>query len=105
MTALDQAVLREARDKALAIARDAAALVLRGWRAPTTVRKKGVVDLVTEFDLRSEELVRERLGRAFPGHAVIGEEGERDSVLPLTWYVDPLDGTTNFVHGHPFFCV
>jgi myo-inositol-1(or 4)-monophosphatase len=96
--------------KLLALATDAtraaAALAERGWRRHPASRHKGSVDLVTQFDLDSEALLREKLAVAsFP---IVGEEhgGERaDDPATPTWYVDPIDGTTNFVHGHPFWCV
>ncbi len=93
---------------ALEAARLAAALAKEGWRKrPSSARKASRVDLVTQFDLDSEALLRRELSRrsSFP---VVGEErgGERsDGPLSPTWYVDPIDGTTNFVHGHPFWCV
>ncbi len=68
--------------------------------------KKGEIDLLTQFDLRSEAIISSRLARAFPGHAIVAEEGKLlAGAGDLTWYVDPLDGTTNFAHGHPFFCI
>src|SRR5687767_3681237 len=67
--------------------------------------KTGEFDLVTEFDRGSEALLVERLTQAFPGDAVIAEEGTRKDGAGARWLVDPLDGTTNFVHGLPFFCV
>jgi myo-inositol-1(or 4)-monophosphatase len=92
---------------ALEAARAAGALVAEGWRKHPAAEHKGRIDLVTRFDRESETLLRERLGRAAP-FPVVGEEqggvrapGEHG----VTWYVDPLDGTTNFVHGHPFWCV
>jgi myo-inositol-1(or 4)-monophosphatase len=91
---------------ALDAARAAGALAEQGWRRRPSTRHKGSVDLVTQFDLDSEALLRERLASsALP---IIGEErgGERsDDPRTPTWYVDPIDGTTNFVHGHPFWCV
>ena len=67
---------------------------------------KGDVDLVTEADRASEKLIGERLKAAFPDHGVFGEEGTRDRLeSEYRWYVDPLDGTTNFAHGFPVFCV
>jgi myo-inositol-1(or 4)-monophosphatase len=90
------------------VSKEAGELVLAGWRTGAAVHKKGPVDLVTEYDLRSEELVRRRLLELFPGHVVVGEEhaAEDDaSAGDLVWYVDPIDGTTNFSHGHPFFAV
>jgi myo-inositol-1(or 4)-monophosphatase len=92
---------------ALAAARAAAALAKLGWRTHPESTHKGRIDLVTQFDLDSEMLLRRELTQSTP-FAVIGEErgGEpsRDPETP-TWYVDPIDGTTNFVHGHPFWCV
>jgi myo-inositol-1(or 4)-monophosphatase len=67
---------------------------------------KGDVDLVTVADRTSEKLIRERLSAAFPEHGIFGEEGTRDRLDGgFRWYVDPLDGTTNFAHGFPHFCV
>jgi myo-inositol-1(or 4)-monophosphatase len=92
---------------ALTYAREAAALVHLGWRSRPRVEHKGRVDLVTEFDRASERVLRERLHRETP-YPVVGEELGGDDAAqgaPVTWFVDPIDGTTNFVHGHPFYCV
>ena len=75
------------------------------------ITHKGAVDLVTQIDHEIEALLTERLRRAFPDHVVIGEEASAGrSVTPppadvWAWYLDPLDGTTNFAHGHPHFAV
>jgi myo-inositol-1(or 4)-monophosphatase len=67
---------------------------------------KGDVDLVTVADRTVEKLIRTRLGEVFPEHGIYGEEGTRDRLeSEFRWYVDPLDGTTNFAHGFPQFCV
>jgi len=67
---------------------------------------KAGTEFVTETDRRSEELVLAGLARMFPGEAVVAEEsGDHPGEGDRTWYVDPLDGTTNFAHGYPFFCV
>ena len=67
---------------------------------------KGDVDLVTIADRTVEKLIRARLGEVFPDHGIYGEEGTRDRLEgEFRWYVDPLDGTTNFAHGFPHFCV
>ncbi len=87
------------------VAREAGAFVMQGWRAGGAVSKKGRFDLLTEYDLRSEQLIRGRIGREFPSHRIIGEEDRETGAGELVWYVDPIDGTTNFVHGHFFFCV
>jgi myo-inositol-1(or 4)-monophosphatase len=90
---------------ALSAAREAAAYLMQGWRTrPEAESKGGRADLVTVFDKESERIVRARLFKETP-YPVVGEElgGQREP--GLTWYVDPLDGTTNFVHGHHFFNV
>ncbi len=71
---------------------------------PTRVTHKGAIDLVTEIDLASEARIREHLARETPDLPVQGEEGGgvREG---LRWVVDPLDGTTNFVHGYPCYAV
>ena len=97
--------LREVLAEASTIAADAATLLMRAWRKHGAVRKKGVIDLVTDSDLASEALIRERMARTFPAHGLVAEEGRDTPVGDWIWYVDPLDGTTNFAHGHPFFCV
>src|ERR1700679_949048 len=67
---------------------------------------KGGGDLVAEADRASEAMIRERLTAAFPTHGIYGEEGTRDQMeSEFRWYVDPLDGTTNFSHGFPAVCV
>jgi myo-inositol-1(or 4)-monophosphatase len=89
---------------ALRVATEAAALVAEGFRAKLTVRHKGPSDLVTEYDLRSEKLIRTRLKELTPSLPVVGEEEGGAAEGALVWYCDPLDGTMNFVHGHPFWC-
>lgn len=67
---------------------------------------KGEVDLVTVADRTVETYLRQALAKNFPQHGIFGEEGTRDRLdSDLRWYVDPLDGTTNFAHGFPHFCV
>lgn len=109
MSARGLAELSELADIALRVADEAAALVRAGYRARPRVEEKAPRDLVTEFDRASEELLVTRLGALTPGIAVVGEEqsasGTTSARSGLVWYVDPLDGTTNFVHGHPFWCV
>jgi myo-inositol-1(or 4)-monophosphatase len=74
-----------------------------------TIRHKGPADLVTEADVAAQEAVRRALRDAFPSHVLIGEEdpadGGRRAEAEFCWIVDPLDGTTNYVHRVPFFCV
>jgi myo-inositol-1(or 4)-monophosphatase len=71
------------------------------------VRHKGVIDLVTDVDVQSEQQVSSAILSAFPTHSILGEEGgARGGGDPrFRWIIDPLDGTTNYTHGFPFFCV
>lgn len=89
-----------------AIAREAGALVLEHFHKGLKIEYKGEADLVTAADRASEALIRDRVGKQFPGHDILGEEqGLNDRGSEYRWYVDPLDGTTNFAHGYPVFCV
>jgi myo-inositol-1(or 4)-monophosphatase len=91
---------------ATAIAREAGARLREFFSQGVETEYKGDVDLVTVADRTSEKLIRERLSEAFPEHGIFGEEGTRDRLDgEFRWYVDPLDGTTNFAHGLPQFCV
>jgi myo-inositol-1(or 4)-monophosphatase len=88
------------------IAREAGALLLHYFHQKLKIEYKGEADLVTAADRASEALIRERVNAQFPGHDVLGEEqGLKDSGSEYRWYVDPLDGTTNFAHSYPVFCV
>ncbi|MGA2650245.1 MAG: inositol monophosphatase family protein [Terracidiphilus sp.] len=92
--------------KASTIAKEAGARLREFFTAGVETEYKGDVDIVTVADRTVEKLVRGRLAEAFPGHGVYGEEGTRDRMeSAFRWYVDPLDGTTNFAHGFPQFCV
>jgi len=123
------------RDAAVELAREAGAILLEGYGRPHAPERKGRIDLVTEFDRRSEAFLLERLHQRFPGHRVLAEEsGAHDAApeppstpatpdsprrpapahtaMPSTaaaratrWIIDPLDGTTNFAHNYPFFAV
>jgi myo-inositol-1(or 4)-monophosphatase len=100
--------LAELSRVALTVADQAAAILASGYRSRPQADEKARADLVTEFDRRSEAFVIERLNKLTPEIPVIGEEqsgGHDTRPRGLVWYVDPLDGTTNFVHGHPFFNV
>jgi myo-inositol-1(or 4)-monophosphatase len=89
-----------------AIALEAGALLLPYFHQGLKIEYKGDADLVTAADRASETLIRERITAKFPSHDVLGEEqGLNDQGSDYRWYVDPLDGTTNFAHGYPVFCV
>ena len=92
--------------EAEAFAREAGALLRSFYERGVQMEYKGDVDLVTEADRASEALLKTRLAAAFPEHGIYGEEGTRERLAgEFRWYVDPLDGTTNFAHGFPVFCV
>jgi myo-inositol-1(or 4)-monophosphatase len=82
---------------------------LLAWRGRFQTRTKGVRDLVTDADLASQDAIRRIIIAEFPDHAFLAEEQEIATIVPgtyqLTWVVDPLDGTTNYVHGYPNFAV
>src|SRR6201987_985355 len=89
-----------------AIAREAGALILQYFHQGLKIEYKGAAALVTAADRASEALIRERVSKQFPSHDVLGEEqGLNDRGSEYRWYVDPLDGTTNFAHGFPVFAV
>jgi myo-inositol-1(or 4)-monophosphatase len=97
------------RNVAIEVAREAGQILGENYGRAKQVRYKGEVDLVTEIDERSEALIVGRIQQHFPEHNILGEESgstrspETDSAY--RWIIDPLDGTTNFAHGYPFFCV
>ena len=91
---------------ALRAARAAGRIHLRRMRRISVTRKSNALDLVTEADRESEEAVVQILTRAFPSHAILAEEGGANSqISDHRWIIDPLDGTTNFAHSFPQFCV
>jgi len=102
--ALDPRFLAVAVEAALAAGR----LQLQYFRRTLHISKKGPIDLVTEADLAVEQDIRARLERYFPAHVFLGEEAAQSAPTgssPYRWIVDPIDGTTNFAHGLPLFCV
>ena len=87
------------------LAREAGALLREGYGTALQVEYKSAIDLVTEYDRRSETLILSGLRAAFPGHATHGEESGQALGDEYEWLVDPLDGTTNFAHAYPMFAV
>jgi len=82
---------------------------LKSWRGRFKTREKGVSDLVTDADVASQAAVQGVIAAQFPNDAFLGEEQTLKSARPksdqLIWIVDPLDGTTNYVHGYPNYAV
>ncbi|MBX7221539.1 MAG: inositol monophosphatase [Blastocatellia bacterium] len=88
------------------LARDAGRILREHMGRQLDVRHKGQIDLVTEVDLLSEKFIREQINNRFPKHQILGEEGGlSEQTSAYRWIVDPLDGTTNYAHGYPCFCV
>ncbi|MGA2483680.1 MAG: inositol monophosphatase family protein [Candidatus Acidiferrales bacterium] len=91
---------------AVQTALEAGEILAEEFARPVDISYKGDVDLVTQADRRSEQAIVARLGCEFPEHAILAEEGSgHESKSRYRWYVDPLDGTTNFAHGYPCFAV
>jgi myo-inositol-1(or 4)-monophosphatase len=94
---------------AIQTARDAGSILVDRLGRALQVSNKGDIDLVTEADLASEKLIIERIKSHYPRHAILAEEsGASDFVAGAgewKWIIDPLDGTTNYAHGYPCFCV
>jgi myo-inositol-1(or 4)-monophosphatase len=95
------------REVGVAAARAAGELLRSRVDSIQEIRHKGVVDLVTDVDVASERLVSGAILDAFPTHTILGEEGGTfgGADSRFRWLVDPLDGTTNYTHGFPLFCV
>ncbi|MEB3197636.1 MAG: inositol monophosphatase family protein [Candidatus Sericytochromatia bacterium] len=95
-------------DFAIATARAAGQVLREGLNSPREIRYKGAIDLVTEMDLAAERIILDAIRARFPDHAILSEEAgasEGATRGGYRWVVDPLDGTTNYAHGLPLFCV
>jgi myo-inositol-1(or 4)-monophosphatase len=91
---------------AIETALDAGRILLEKFGKIDSVSKKGAINLVTEADIASENLIIERIKSYFPRHAILAEEsGKNNLASEFLWIIDPLDGTTNYAHGYPCFCV
>jgi len=91
---------------AVEVATSAGKLLREGIDKIAWVKHKGEINLVTEMDVKSEEFIKERILRACPGHQILAEESDiPKKQAAYRWIVDPLDGTMNYAHGYPIFCV
>ena len=98
--------MKELLATAMALAEDAGKYIRESASRFGQVGYKGRADLVTDVDRKAEEIILSGIKKAYPDHAVLAEEsGESPARSDFRWVVDPIDGTTNFVHGYPFFCV
>ena len=96
---------RELSKLALQVATEASRLILAGFRHDAVVSIKTDQSPVTQYDLQSEQLIRDRLAALTPEIPGVGEEQGGQAATELTWYCDPIDGTINFLRSHPFFAV
>jgi len=88
------------------VARGAGQILKNGFNRPPRIRYKGRIDPVTEFDLSSEKHIVSQIQRRFPDHSVLAEEGSgRKAEGAFRWVIDPLDGTVDYAHGFPVYCV
>lgn len=102
----DLALLEHARDVAVSLAEQAGEIQRAALQNGNTIHYKGTIDLVTDADIASEELVSAGIMAEFPSHRLTGEEGAiGNAENGYRWLVDPIDGTTNFAHGHPHWAV
>ncbi|MFA5653369.1 MAG: inositol monophosphatase family protein [Desulfomonilia bacterium] len=91
---------------ALNLAKKAGEYLKESFGKELNVEHKGRIDLVTQIDRNSQDMILDGIEREFPHHSIMAEEGvSKTTGHDYTWFVDPLDGTVNFVHGIPFFCV
>ncbi len=91
---------------AIAMSHEAGAILKERFGSRLTVDYKGAIDLVTEADRLSEERIKSRIQGNFPDHGILAEESsEIEGHSEYRWIIDPLDGTTNYAHGYPAFCV
>ncbi|MEZ6068158.1 MAG: inositol monophosphatase family protein [Planctomycetaceae bacterium] len=101
--------MSESLEVLLSTATEAARLgggVLQSWSTRFTPREKSPANLVTEADEASQQAIVEYIDQRHPGHAYLGEEGlRRDTDSPYRWIIDPLDGTSNYVHRFPYYAV
>ena len=93
-------------NRLIAIAQEAGSLFLEGYHANKQIRYKSDIDLVTQYDIAVEEKLKILLAKQFPHHTLVGEESSGALAYPdKAIYIDPIDGTTNFVHGIPFCAI
>jgi myo-inositol-1(or 4)-monophosphatase len=98
--------LDEYEKLAMEVVREAGSLLLERLHTKFKISHKGRINLVTDVDLAAENLIVERIRRAFPTHSILAEERHNDVLdEDVKWVIDPLDGTTNYAHGYPVFSV
>jgi myo-inositol-1(or 4)-monophosphatase len=98
--------MKDLKDFAINIARDAGNLLAEKFNSKHEIHYKGEINLVTEADKMSEDLIIAAINSSYPDHGILSEESPaQNSQAIMRWIIDPLDGTTNYAHGYPVFCV
>jgi myo-inositol-1(or 4)-monophosphatase len=98
--------MKELKDFAINLARDAGDLLRGKFNSTHEIHYKGEINLVTEADKMSEDLIIAAINNSFPDHGILAEESPAQNLQAMMrWIIDPLDGTTNYAHGYPVFCV
>ena len=88
------------------LARGAGKILRQGFNRRLRIDYKGRINPVTEYDLKSERYITSEISKRFPDHDILAEEGsDVEKQSPFRWVIDPLDGTTNYIHGYPAFAV
>lgn len=106
VSASDLTLLTRARDVAISLAEEAGEIQRAAQLNGNKIHYKGSIDLVTDADIASEQLISAGILSAFPEHRLLGEEGAKgSSEHGYRWIIDPIDGTTNFAHGQPHWAV
>jgi len=91
---------------ALKAVKEGGAILMKYFGKIKSIDYKGEINLVTEADQRSEEVILSIIKDSYPNHRILAEEtGESGNSSSFKWIIDPLDGTTNYAHGYPCFCV
>ena len=100
------AVIERKIKKVLTLAcKEAGKILLKGYQKKKSVKSKGKNDWVTSEDIKIEKLIIKLIRKDFPNSNFIGEEtGRTRNIENITWIIDPIDGTNNFIHNYPFFC-
>ncbi len=103
---ISKRLLNKCLEEASFIAEKTGKYSLKFFGSPKKIKKKGKNDIVTEVDIKCEDLIRKHLSKKFKDFTFVGEESEENNThKAFSWIVDPIDGTSNFAHNYPFYCV
>ena len=98
----NESILKLATEAAVS----ASHIIMDGLGVPRKADHKGRTNLVTDIDRKSEQIIKSKIRAQFPDHDILAEESEKEIMgSDYCWFIDPLDGTTNFIHGYPSFAV